>query len=55
MTAEQNPVIRVESDGPLRIVTLNRPETMNAFDREMQAELPQVLTAISQDREARAA
>ena len=54
MTAEQNPVIRVESDGPLRIVTLNRPETMNAFDREMQAELPRVLTAISQDREARA-
>ena len=54
MTAQHNPVIRVESDGPLRIVTLNRPETMNAFDREMQAELPRVLTAISQDREARA-
>ena len=54
MTAAQNPVIRVESDGPIRIVTLNRPETMNAFDREMQAELPRVLTAISQDREARA-
>lgn len=54
MTAEQNPVIRVESDGPLRIVTLNRPETMNAFDREMQAELPRVLTTISQDSEARA-
>ena len=54
MTEAHNPVIRAESDGPLRIVTLNRPDTMNAFDREMQAELPRVLTAISQDREARA-
>ena len=54
MTADNSPVIRVESDGPVRIVTLNRPETMNAFDREMQAELPRVLTGLSQDREARA-
>ena len=54
MTAEHNPAVRVESDGPLRIVTLNRPQSMNAFDREMQAELPRVLTDLSRDREARA-
>jgi enoyl-CoA hydratase len=54
VTAEHSPAVRVESDGALRIVTLNRPETMNAFDREMQAELPRVLTELSRDREARA-
>jgi Enoyl-CoA hydratase/isomerase len=54
VTEAPNPVIRVGSDGPLRIVTLGRPDTMNAFAREMQAGLPRVLTAISQDREARA-
>ena len=54
MTTEDNPVIRVERDGALRIVTLNRPESMNAFDREMQAALPRALTELSQDRDARA-
>jgi enoyl-CoA hydratase/carnithine racemase len=54
VTEDHSPVIRVESDGPVRIVTLNRPATMNAFDREMQAGLPRVLTELGQDREARA-
>jgi enoyl-CoA hydratase len=54
VTAKQNPVIRVESDGPLRIVTLNRAETLNAFDREIHAELPRVLNDLSRDRAARA-
>jgi len=54
MALPESPVIRVESDGPVRLVTLNRPEAMNAFDREMQAELPRVLTELSQDTDARA-
>ena len=54
MAMASSPVIRVESDGPLRIVTLNRPEAMNAFDREMQAEFPRVLTDLSRDVDARA-
>lgn len=54
MTENYNPVIRVESDGPVRIVTMNRPETLNAFDREMQVELPRVLADLGRDREARA-
>ena len=54
MSAEHNPAVQVQRDGPLRIVTLNRPQTLNAFDREMQAELPRVLTELSRDREARA-
>jgi enoyl-CoA hydratase len=54
VTAEDNPVVRVERDGALRIVTLNRPETLNAFDREMHDALPQVLMALGEDDEARA-
>lgn len=38
MAGQSDPVIRVEADGPLRIVILNRPETLNAFDHEMQAD-----------------
>src|SRR5271168_3256772 len=54
MTLPDSPAIRVESDGPVRLVTLNRPEAMNAFDREMHAEFPRVLAELGQDREARA-
>ena len=54
MTAENNPAVRVEADGPVRIITLNRPEALNSFDREMHAELPRMLADLSGDREARA-
>ena len=54
MALPDSPAIRVESDGPVRVVTLNRPETMNAFDREMHAEFPRVLADLGHDREARA-
>src|SRR5271163_1292728 len=54
MAQSDSPAIRVESDGPVRLVTLNRPETMNAFDREMHAEFPRVLAELGHDREARA-
>jgi enoyl-CoA hydratase len=54
MALPDSPAIRVESDGPVRVVTLNRPETMNAFDREMHADFPRVLADLGDDREARA-
>jgi len=54
MALDENPVIRVESDGPLRFVTLNRPDAMNAFDQEMHAAFPRVLAELSQDADARA-
>ena len=54
MAQPDSPAIRVEPDGPVRVVTLNRPETMNAFDREMHAEFPRVLADLGEDREARA-
>jgi enoyl-CoA hydratase/carnithine racemase len=54
MALTESPAIRVESDGPVRLVTFNRPETMNAFDREMHAAFPRVLAELGDDREARA-
>lgn len=54
MATEESPVVRVERDGSLRIVTLNRPQTMNAFDREMHLALPRVLMELSDDGDARA-
>src|ERR1700729_3056824 len=54
MVQPDSPAILVEADGPGRVVTLNRPETMNAFDREMHAEFPRVLADLGHDREARA-
>jgi enoyl-CoA hydratase/carnithine racemase len=46
--------VLVESDGPIRILTLNRPNTLNAFDDELHRELPRVLADLDRDREARA-
>ena len=47
--------IRVESDGPLRIVQLARPEHLNALNEELHLALTQVWPMLSADTEARAA
>ena len=47
--------IRVESDGPLRIVRLARPEHLNALNEELHLALTQVWPMLSADTEARAA
>ncbi len=39
-------MLRVESDGPILRVTLNRPEVKNAFNDELISELAKTLTAI---------
>ena len=31
--------LRVEIDGPVGVITLNRPERLNAFNSQMDAEL----------------
>lgn len=46
--------ILVEEEGPVRILTLNRPESLNAFSEEMHAAFTTVLRSLSRDREARA-
>lgn len=47
-------VVKVRVDGPVRIVTLNRPEQLNAFDLELHDVFPRVWSTIERDREARA-
>jgi enoyl-CoA hydratase len=47
--------IRVESDGPLRIVRLARPEHLNALNEELHLGLTQVFPMLSADADARAA
>jgi enoyl-CoA hydratase/carnithine racemase len=47
-------VIRVEVDGAVRVVTLNRPEHLNAFSDEMHTEFNRLWAMIDRDEEARA-
>jgi enoyl-CoA hydratase len=46
--------VLVTSDGPVRILTLNRPDSLNAFDEELHHELPRVLGELCFDGAARA-
>ncbi len=47
--------IQVEADGPLRIITLNRPEDLNAVNDDLHVGLARIWSRLSQDRTARAA
>jgi enoyl-CoA hydratase/carnithine racemase len=47
--------IRVETDGPLRIVRLNRPEQLNAVNDDLHLGLASVFPQLSADADARAA
>jgi enoyl-CoA hydratase len=46
--------VLVEADGPVRIVTLNRPDEMNCFDDDLHRSFPEALDRIAGDRDARA-
>jgi enoyl-CoA hydratase/carnithine racemase len=48
-------VVRVEADGPVRIVRLNRPEQLNAINAELHFALTQLFPQLSADIDARAA
>ena len=48
-------VIRVEADGPVRIVTLSRAEQLNAINDELHFGLTQVFPQLSADTDARVA
>jgi len=48
-------VIRVEANGPVRIVTLARPEQLNAINDELHLALTKVFPQLSADTEARVA
>jgi 2-(1,2-epoxy-1,2-dihydrophenyl)acetyl-CoA isomerase len=42
--------IKLERDGPIARITLNRPDRLNSFTRAMHAELRDALTAIADSR-----
>jgi enoyl-CoA hydratase len=47
--------IRVEKDGPLRIIKLSRPEQLNAVNEDLHLGLTRVFPQLSADAEARVA
>jgi enoyl-CoA hydratase/carnithine racemase len=49
------PAVRVELDGPIRIVRLDRPEALNAANDELHRGLAQVFPQLSADADARVA
>ena len=48
-------VLQVEADGPIRIVRLNRPEQLNATNRELHAGLAALFPQLDADEAARVA
>ena len=48
-------VIRVEADGPVRIVRLNRPEQLNAINDELHLALTRLFPQLTADTDARVA
>src|SRR3954463_9538819 len=49
------PSIEVTSDGPIRIIRLNRPEQLNATNRELHKGLAELFPQLDADLDARAA
>lgn len=47
--------VLVERDGPVAIVTLNRPDALNALSRALRAELVKTFAALTDDDEVRVA
>jgi enoyl-CoA hydratase len=47
--------IQVRADGPLRIITLNRPEALNAVNDPLHTGLARLWPRLGEDRDARAA
>lgn len=47
------PVLRVESDGGIATLTLNRPTALNALSRELRAAVAQAFRKLESDGEAR--
>lgn len=55
MTYDLPDVIRVENDGPVRIIRLSRPDALNAINDEVHRGLTDLFPQLSADTEARAA
>jgi enoyl-CoA hydratase len=48
-----NDAVTIKADGAVRILTLNRPDTLNAFDDDLHVGFPAALRTVELDREAR--
>lgn len=48
-------ILLVERDGPVAIVTLNRPDALNALNQALRAELVRAFTKLSEDPDVRVA
>ncbi len=48
-------IILVERDGPVAIVTMNRPDALNALSRALRAEIVKTFAALSEDDAVRVA
>ena len=49
------PELEVEADGPIRVIRLNRPEQLNATNRDLHAGLAALFPQLSEDLDARVA
>lgn len=47
-------LVTVQRDGPVAVVTLNRPEAMNALSRALRADLAQAMAELDGDEQVRA-
>lgn len=48
-------IVLVERDGPVAIVTLNRPDALNALSRALRAEIVKTFAALAEDESIRVA
>jgi enoyl-CoA hydratase len=54
MVYDVTDVLAVEADGPVRVVTLNRPDQLNAFDDELHEQFARLWAQVESDLDARA-
>ncbi|MEQ9317386.1 MAG: enoyl-CoA hydratase [Henriciella sp.] len=49
-----DPIVLVEKDGPVAIVTLNRPDALNALSRALRRDIVKAFQTLAQDDDVRA-
>jgi enoyl-CoA hydratase/carnithine racemase len=54
-TYDVPPEVQIESDGPIRVIRLNRPDDLNAVNRAFHRAIPSVFEQLALDLDARAA